>query len=154
MDDFAEVYSAMVAPEQFEKETTENPPIGSWHLYVSRFAFIDGEDEAEFRYSVIPGDGLSRAGTTSTFTPRSVEVRCDLLEHRAGARSWTFCFKTEAEIVPEECRVKIYAKKKKIKVIVKKKKRGYWQTPGKLYAPITKANYRDGLKLTDCNRSY
>ncbi|KAH8059869.1 hypothetical protein JL720_13677 [Aureococcus anophagefferens] len=111
MDDFQDVYSAMVAPEQFDEEIKANPPIGSWHLYVSKYAFIDGMDEAEFRYDVIPGDGLSRAGTTSTFTRCSLEIRADLLEHRAGARSWTFCFKTHGDIVPE-CKVKVYPKKK------------------------------------------
>ena len=154
MDDFAEVYAAMLAPEEFEREVRANPPIGSWHLFIAKYAFIDGEAEAEFRYDVIPGDGLSRAGTTSTFTRRSVEVRCDLLEHRAGPRSWTFCFKTAEEIIPERCRVKVYPKKKKIKIVIRKKKVGYWATPGKLYAPVTKANYREGLRQTDCNRSY
>ncbi|KAH8076492.1 hypothetical protein JL721_498 [Aureococcus anophagefferens] len=154
MDDFQDVYSAMVAPEQFDEEIKANPPIGSWHLYVSKYAFIDGMDEAEFRYDVIPGDGLSRSGTTSTFTRCSLEIRADLLEHRAGARSWTFCFKTHGDIVPEECKVKVYPKKKKIKVVVRKATRGYWDKPGRIYAPITKANYRDGLKLTDCNRTY
>ncbi|KAH8095837.1 hypothetical protein JL720_3169 [Aureococcus anophagefferens] len=154
MDDFQDVYSAMVAPEQFDEEIKANPPIGSWHLYVSKYAFIDGMDEAEFRYDVIPGDGLSRAGTTSTFTRCSLEIRADLLEHRAGARSWTFCFKTHGDIVPVECKVKVYPKKKKIKVVVRKATRGYWDKPGRIYAPITKANYRDGLKLTDCNRTY
>ncbi|KAH8062536.1 hypothetical protein JL722_3458 [Aureococcus anophagefferens] len=124
MDDFQDVYSAMVAPEQFDEEIKANPPIGSWHLYVSKYAFIDGMDEAEFRY-----------------------------DHRA-ARSWTFCFKTHGDIVPEECKVKVYPKKKKIKVVVRKATRGYWDKPGRIYAPITKANYRDGLKLTDCNRTY
>ena len=113
-----------------------------------------GLEDAEFRYDVIPGDGLSRAGTTSTFTDRSLEVRSDLLDHRAGARSWTFCFKTHGDIVPEHCRVKVYPKKKKVKVVVKKAVRGYWDAPGKIYAPITKANYRDGLRHVDCNRTY
>ena len=38
--------------------------------------------------------------------------------------------------------------------VVRKATRGYWDKPGRIYAPITKANYRDGLKLTDCNRTY
>jgi hypothetical protein len=98
----------MVAPDEFERRVRADAPVGSWALYVDKYAFIDGVDRCEFRFDVVPGDGLSAAGTRSTFSTRSIEVKCDLADHRAGPRSWTFAFRTAGDIVPGKSRVKIF----------------------------------------------
>ncbi|KAJ1444318.1 hypothetical protein M885DRAFT_553263 [Pelagophyceae sp. CCMP2097] len=145
-DQFADVFAAMVAPDEFDRRVKADAPVGSWALYVDKYAFIDGVDKCEFRFDVVPGDGLSAAGTRSTFSARSIEVKCDLADHRAGPRSWTFAFRTAGDILPGRSRVKIFPDKCKVRVVVHKLYPGLWPKPGTLYAPVTTQNYLQ-LKL-------
>lgn len=140
----APAVDAMLAPEQFEDDVKSNPPIGSWHLYVDHYAFVDDERRAEYRFSCVPGDGLSTCATRSRFQSDAIHITCQLIDHpKAGPRSWTFVCRTPEPILPDLCSVKVYPSKKRVRVIVTKADPGLWSTAGLIYAPITKNNYRD-----------
>lgn len=141
-DQMAGAINALMAPGYFEKDVEANPPTGSWHLYVDLFAFLDDERRAEYRFDCVPGDGLSTNATRARFTRDAIHVTCQLLDHQAGPRSWTFACRTHARILPEHCSVKVYPSLKKVRVFVVKATPEKWQHPGSLYAPLTKNNYR------------
>lgn len=142
IDRVGELFEAFVAEGYYKDAVKANPPIGSWALYIDHFTFVDTETHAEIRFDCVPGDGLSKYGTTSDFTD-GVKVHCELLDHpKAGPRSWMFQLTPYAPIIPDVCEVQVFAKQKKVHILLAKAERALWPNAGQLYAPVTKDNYR------------
>lgn len=142
-DRIGDVVNALATPTQFEEDNTNNPPIGSWHLYVDTYAFVDRADKADYRFSCCPGDGLSTAATKATFTKDAIHVTCHLLDHpKAGPRSWTFACRTPHPIDPTKSTVAVFPSRHKVRVLAAKAHPMPWPSPGHVYAPLTKRNYR------------
>lgn len=137
---------ALMAPMRYHEAVQENPPIGSWHLYVEDYCFLDSQDKAEFFLDLIPSEGLSKASTTFDITAKNITVTCNLADKLVPrgeplTRSWTFSIAPAKPVVPDKCKVYLYCLNSRVHIVAPKLTKGYWTTPGTLHAPLTKSNY-------------
>ena len=141
-DDLPSAIDAMQSVMRYNEAVFQNPPIGSWNLYVEDYAFLDDQGHAEYLVDLVPFDGLSKNKNLFQVDAKTIDVTCTLADDaKKGPRSWRFQMAFNKDIVPEKTSIQLYCKSGRMRITVIKKKKEFWLTPGKVHAPVTKRNY-------------